>query len=145
MSETATKALEVEVSHLEEISQETNIPIWEIEHALGLLKYTCNGTSVKLAWETFQQSQLGTRERFIAKIVLNDLCLQKIPEANTFVDVLAIYKFSPPDSPSQIESFKKMLLLATTRKDLICLISKCTCLISEIRLLAIAKLANTHS
>ena len=125
---------------LEKIKKETGVDLWELENAVGIFINKCSVKTIQQANSHHESALLKSRERFEAKLKLNELCLKSIEEAETFYDVLGIFKFTTYESPAHKKALEKMLELASDEVALVCLIEKCPDLISSIRIRAIQKI-----
>lgn len=144
----------ITLSHsvLLKISEETGIPIWEMEHL------SCGNTQAVLKeyfgnkrnkateglHQTYRNTELGTLENFLAKDELNQQCLREIAGSNNFEEIFEIYNYSPHECTSNLVALDRMLALANTKEQLLQLLNICKVTLSERRSLALAKLLKLY-
>lgn len=130
---------------LEKISLETGIALWEIEYAVNGFRDSPKHKTIKIARAVYEESRLGSRERFEAKLDLDNLCFDEIQKDLTFEEIIDVINTTTPGSPVHRLALQKALEAANRKEHFQSLILKIVNITDPIRICAIKKIVELNT
>lgn len=133
-----------ESTDLEQISSETGIALWEIEYAVNEFRDDPKHKTLKIARAVYEESQLGSKERFEAKLDLDSFCLAEIQKNLTFDEIVNVIDSATPGSPVHRLALQKALEVADKQEHFQSLMRKIVNPTDTIRICAIKKIVELN-